>query len=122
MIDEPSHSRVCSLPCAVDDTFARLSTRHELEQALRTAWSAETLAVYGDHLQRLGDPRGELVALDLAPVPEDDAWRARRHELVVAWLGEESAERWEHLVQHGFVHAVRAGEHPGYEWTRRSRP
>lgn len=39
---------------------------------------------YVDHLQALGDPRGELIALDLAP-REDQAWHKRRRALLQAW-------------------------------------
>jgi len=84
---------------------------HELEHSLRASWSTDTLAVYADHLMSLGDPRGELIALDLHPVDEP-AWHARRHALLDAWLG--PAHPWGHLVQHGFIHEVRAG-HPRRE-------
>ncbi|WP_164008631.1 hypothetical protein [Pyxidicoccus trucidator] len=79
----------------------------ELERSLVTSWNLDTLAVYADHLQQRGDPRGELIALDLRPSPEDKAWRTQRQALLVAWLGEELAARAGHLVQHGFIHALR---------------
>ncbi len=79
----------------------------ELERALAESWDLDTLAVYADHLQQRGDPRGELMALDLRPAPEDKAWKAQRQALLVAWLGEELAARAGHLVQHGFIHAAR---------------
>jgi hypothetical protein len=83
----------------------------DLEAALRASWSTDTLAVYADHLMSLGDPRGELIALDLHPVDEP-AWHARRRVLLYHWLGADHS--WGHLVQHGFVHEVRAG-HPRRE-------
>jgi len=43
-----------------------MALRDDLESALRAAWSAADLAVYADHLQAIGDPRGEIIALDLA--------------------------------------------------------
>jgi hypothetical protein len=79
----------------------------ELERALVMSWNLDTLAVYADHLQQRGDPRGELIALDLSPAVEDMAWRTQRQALLVAWLGEELAARAGHLVQHGFIHSLR---------------
>ncbi len=79
----------------------------ELERSLVESWSLDTLAVYADHLQRQGDPRGELMALDLSPTPEDEGWKHQRQALLVAWLGEELAARAGHLVQHGYLHAAR---------------
>jgi hypothetical protein len=63
--------------------------REELESALAASWDRDTLAVYADHLQAEGDPRGELIALDL----EIDARGStvelskRRTSLLYAWLG-----------------------------------
>jgi len=37
---------------------------------VRTTWSSNDLAVYGDRLLKHGDPRGELIALDLRPLPD----------------------------------------------------
>jgi hypothetical protein len=79
----------------------------ELERSLAASWDLDTLAVYADHLQQRGDPRGELMALDLNPAPEDKGWKAQRQALLVAWLGEALAARAGHLVQHGFIHAAR---------------
>ncbi|WP_163995687.1 hypothetical protein [Pyxidicoccus caerfyrddinensis] len=72
-----------------------------------TSWRLDALAVQADRLQQRGDPRGELMALDLNPTPEDRGWRHRRHELLTTWLGEPLAARAGHLVQHGFIHALR---------------
>jgi hypothetical protein len=48
------------------------------------------LAVYADALQARGDPRGELIAIDLAlEQREDNGLRAQRAELLRAWLGDE---------------------------------
>jgi hypothetical protein len=85
-----------------------MALRDELEQALRATWSTAELSVYADHLQALGDPRGELIALDLAP-RDDEAWRARRRALLEAWLGPALAARAGRLVQHGVVHELRDG-------------
>jgi hypothetical protein len=59
--------------------------RDDLEAALAEQFDPDQLAVYGDYLQSLGDPRGELIALDLHEV--DDA--ARRDQLIRAWLGDD---------------------------------
>jgi hypothetical protein len=60
----------------------------DLEAALLASWDRDTLAVYADHLQSLGDPRGELIALDLQL--EQRATHElveRRTSLLSAWLG-----------------------------------
>ncbi|MCW5806502.1 MAG: hypothetical protein KIT31_29325 [Deltaproteobacteria bacterium] len=52
---------------------------HEIEAALAEHFDADHLAVYADLLQECGDPRGELIAADLADRTSDDA--------IAAWLG-----------------------------------
>ncbi|HEU0034636.1 MAG TPA: hypothetical protein VFQ53_28625 [Kofleriaceae bacterium] len=63
-------------------------SRHSLEEALLASWDRDTLAVYADHLQAAGDPRGELIALDLQidhrSTPE---LVVRRASLLSRWLG-----------------------------------
>ena len=49
------------------------------------------LAVYADPLQELDDPRGELIAIDLAH--PGTALAARKRELIDRWLGAEIATR-----------------------------
>ena len=75
----------------------------ELERALAADWTREQLAVYGDYLQSLADPRGELIAIDLAGRSEERA--ARKRELVVEWLGEDLATIVLHVgaVDHAFI-------------------
>jgi len=65
------------------------SATEELERALAASFDHTTLAVYADHLQAEGDPRGELIALDLeiAQRGGNAALVGRRTELVHAWLG-----------------------------------
>ena len=41
------------------------SRRQVLEDVLRADFSRENLAIYADALQEEGDPRGELIAIDL---------------------------------------------------------
>jgi len=61
----------------------------ELEQALLARWDRDTLLVYADALQARGDPRGELIALDLEiaerGVTTELALRRRRR--LYEWLG-----------------------------------
>jgi hypothetical protein len=81
-----------------------LSAIDELEQTLATAWNLETLAVYGDQLQAIGDPRGELVAIDLA-IDDDTASpgvEERRRACMQAWAGELAALRTTRF-KYGFV-------------------
>jgi hypothetical protein len=60
-----------------------------LEAALRTRLDPDTLAVYADHLQSIGDLRGELIALELeiARTGTTLARELRRDELLQYWLG-----------------------------------
>jgi hypothetical protein len=53
----------------------------DLERALHKRWDRDTLAVYADALQAKGDPRGELIALDLAGVAHG------RTKRLYEWLG-----------------------------------
>ncbi len=39
--------------------------RDDLEEGLHGGLDRDQLAVYADELQRLGDPRGELITIDL---------------------------------------------------------
>src|SRR5580692_7021723 len=59
--------------------------------------------VYADELQRTGDPRGELVALDLhADVAgETDELAAERQRRIAAWLG--GAARPHGAIRYGFI-------------------
>ena len=41
------------------------AARDQLEASLRARWDRETLAVYADHLEAIGEPRGELISIDL---------------------------------------------------------
>jgi hypothetical protein len=59
-----------------------------LEAALAAEWDRETLAVYADHLQAVGDPRGELIALDLELASRSTPEMVvRRASLLSNWLG-----------------------------------
>ncbi|MCW5803538.1 MAG: hypothetical protein KIT31_14240 [Deltaproteobacteria bacterium] len=74
------------------------SRREQLENALATCFARgarmagearEMLAVYADDLQSEGDPRGELIALDLLIEAHGTTTElvARRASLLAAWLG-----------------------------------
>lgn len=80
-----------------------ISLRGDLELALRARWDLGDLAIYADQLQLEGDPRGELITLDLAPDPRSSKWRDRRLALLDAWLGKDLARRAHQLVRYGFV-------------------
>ncbi len=77
---------------------------------MQQAFDFDDLEVYADHLQAEGDPRGELVSLDLQPQPTDRAWWIHRRKAAEAWLG--SAHPFAKLVQHGFIHELRDGATP----------
>ncbi|MEO8699991.1 MAG: hypothetical protein ABI867_08100 [Kofleriaceae bacterium] len=66
----------------MDATFSRL------EAALCASWDRDTLAVYADFLVERGDPRGELIVLDLELEGRSSPELvARRASLLSAWLG-----------------------------------
>jgi hypothetical protein len=66
-----------------------VETRETLEAALAASWDRDTLTVYADHLQAEGDPRGELIALDLQIEAHGNSFELakRRTSLLFAWLG-----------------------------------
>jgi uncharacterized protein (TIGR02996 family) len=67
-----------------------VSTREHLEAALRARPDDSTLLVYADLLQAQGDPRGELIALDLRPPDQStNGIERRRGQLLAAWLGDD---------------------------------
>jgi hypothetical protein len=77
--------------------------RDDLESELADHFDAEHLAIYGDYLQQLGDPRGELIALDLSGVNERDAL-SRKQQLLIAWLGKPVVEMLgATAIEYGFI-------------------
>ena len=83
----------------------------ELEAAVRATWDREAIAIYADHLQAIGDPRGELVAIDLH-IDRGDAGAAvlaRRAELIEQWFG---ADLPPGIVRYGFVDVDASGMGP----------
>lgn len=87
-----------------------MSIRDDLEEALLACWNADDLTVYADHLLADGDPRGELIALDLQPAPGSPEWAARRQAALRAWLGSELAARAHAMVRFGFVQELDDGK------------
>jgi len=75
----------------------------ELEAALRVHWDPELASVYADALAAAGDPRGELIAIDLDVAKHGStAEHERRHaELVKAWLGLSESPMWK--VRDGII-------------------
>ncbi len=80
-----------------------MAAREDLEEALAACWNLDDLTVYADLLLAEGDPRGELIALDLQPNPEDPDWQARRLSAAVRWLGGSLARRTYGLHRFGFL-------------------
>jgi hypothetical protein len=77
-----------------------VSVRDELEASVFDGeWKLDQLAVYADELQRTGDPRGELIALDLHGTAEA---AARKRELLAAMIGD-AAESPAVRCRYGFV-------------------
>jgi hypothetical protein len=66
-----------------------VASTSDLEAALQARWDLETLAVYADALIARGDPRGEVVALDLhiAEHGSTPELEQTRRDLLFAWLG-----------------------------------
>jgi hypothetical protein len=83
-----------------------------LEAELQKGWSFDELEVYADLLLANNDPRGDVVAIDLSPRPEQATWVQRRRGALAAWIGSSLAHRAGHLIQHGFIHALRDGMYP----------
>jgi hypothetical protein len=87
-----------------------VSVRDDLEESLIAFWNPDDLAVYADHLLDEGDPRGELIALDLHPDPTNAEWVARRRAVTTKWLGNELGIRAYGVISHGFIHELDDGK------------
>ncbi len=76
-------------------TIDAVFIRERLETALLARWGREEMTVYADYLQSIGDPRGEVIAIDLVNLDtvNEAAWRDRRHDVLAAWLGDDLATR-----------------------------
>ena len=72
-----------------------MSTRDQLEASLRARCDHDTLAVYADFLQAHGDPRGELIALDLNGASSSVDVEKRRGQLLKRWLGDDFEISWD---------------------------
>lgn len=81
-----------------------MATLNDIETQLARQFDVEHLSVYADYLQSIGDPRGELIALDLQRVP-----LSPHYDRVMAdWLGRsEHALRQTMNFRYGFVSQLR---------------
>jgi hypothetical protein len=98
--------------------------RDDLEEALHDAFDHEHLALYAEELQRLGDPRGELIAIDLRSDEEGEtaALAERRRELLQLLLGPVAVGHPLVRCRYGFVDLMfalqgdmRVGAFPAFE-------
>jgi hypothetical protein len=92
--------------------------RDDLEEELHDAFDHDHLALYAEELQRQGDPRGELIALDLRSDAEGETPELgeRRRELIVSLLGPVAAAHPLVRCRYGFVDlmfALREEMHAG---------
>lgn len=98
-----------------------------LEAALLSRWGREEMTVYADYLQSIGDPRGEVIAIDLVNLDtvDETSWRSRRHDVIAAWLGEDLAIRLGAAIFQGFVQEAGTDEtlleSPAGDFVRASR-
>jgi hypothetical protein len=83
----------------------------DLETSLRQSFTPDNLAVYADYLQAQGDPRGELIALDLrqaqAPDAEIAAAIAKRVESLA---GKEHRRLHQSVFRFGFIEELRLND------------
>jgi hypothetical protein len=102
-------------------------TLERLEAALLARWGREEMTVYADYLQSIGDPRGEVIAIDLVNLDKvnEAAWRKRRQAVLAAWLGAELAEKFGGQIFQGFVQEASADtallDSPAGEFVRAAR-
>lgn len=82
--------------------------RDDLEEGLHGGLDRDQLAVYADELQRLGDPRGELITIDLyAEASGSSAELAERKRAIVSsLLGPEIADHPSVVFRFGFIELV----------------
>ena len=72
--------------------------RDDIEAALADYFDAEHLAVYADYLEGLGDPRGEIIALELRGIEDGHDDRLAR------WLGDDVVALLEpSTIEVGFI-------------------
>jgi hypothetical protein len=102
-------------------------TLERLETALLARWGREEMTVYADYLQSIGDPRGEVIAIDLVNLDtvDESAWRERRHAVIATWLGESLADKLGSMIFQGFVQEAGSDEtllaSPAGDFVRASR-
>lgn len=81
------------------------ATLERLETDLLSRWGREELTVYADYLQSIGDPRGEVVAIDLVNLDKVDPtdWRTQREMAITRWVGKDLAGYLGNLLFQGFI-------------------
>src|SRR5205809_526335 len=86
----PRSSPSAASASSASSTGSSGASREELEASLRGRPDDATLAVYADVLQAQGDPRGELIALELTPPQmSTNGIEVRRGQLLAKWLGDD---------------------------------
>jgi len=91
------------------------TVQESLEAALQERWDRATVEVYGDHLLDVGDPRGELIALDrqIRSSGLTGEFVARKRDLLRAWLGEALQDAWDPAwFRDGFIELHLDGQAP----------
>lgn len=95
--------------------------RDDLEEGLHRGLDRDHLAVYADELQRLGDPRGELITIDLHTEERGGsiALAERRRSLLATLLGPDLAAHPVVRSRYGFVDLIEppGGSHESEEAT-----
>jgi hypothetical protein len=79
---------------------------------VRDPMLASIMEVYSDALQKNGDPRGELIALDSLSVSTSES-ELRRRELHLKWLGNDLGQHPDIISKYGLLQVVASDEDPG---------
>jgi len=91
-------------------------SRDELDAALRARFDPDDLAVYADLLQSEGDPRGELITLELQTAVTPEIVE-RRRALLRSWLGDMPIVEDVLLnFRYGFIEDMQLDGAAGYAW------
>jgi hypothetical protein len=91
-------------------------SRDELDAALRARFDPDDLAVYADLLQSEGDPRGELITLELQTAVTPEIVE-RRRALLKSWLGDMPVVEEVLLkFRYGFIEDMQLDGSSGYAW------
>src|SRR5262245_15651993 len=85
--------------------LCRWMRRDDLEDALHDTFDHEHLAIYAEELQRQGDPRGELISLDLRADQDGETEELTEHRraLLLSLLGPVASVHPLVRCRYGFV-------------------